>query len=134
MDSDDNASRWHRRHRGSDDRHCSDPRLLMEVISDCRACGGSGLTKFMSLGHQPLANALTSEQDQTETHYPLSMSWCSRCRLVQLNETVDPALMFSEYLWVTGTSASTRAFAQRFCNELLSRVSADYPGSVLEIG
>lgn len=84
------------------------------VITQCRVCCGSDLRTVLSLGNQPLANALKTSADETEHHYPLTLIHCDDCGLVQLAETVDKAELFSHYVWVTGTSEAARRFAQEF--------------------
>ena len=105
----------------------------MKKISKCRACNSGKLKRFFDLGKHPLANALSASRNAKEKLYSLSLSWCSSCKLVQLNETIDPKELFSNYVWVTGTAASTRSFAENFCNELLNRFGGQKPNYVLEI-
>lgn len=87
----------------------------------CRVCGNKNIRTFFDLGEQPLANSLLKNPGRVESKYPLSLSWCSQCNLVQLNYTVDPSELFSSYLWVTSTSKAAREFANNFCDELLAR-------------
>ena len=84
------------------------------VITQCRVCGGSNLRKVLSLGNQPLANALKTSADEAEQRYPLTLMYCDECGLVQIAETVDKAELFSHYVWVTGTSEAARRFARQF--------------------
>lgn len=72
----------------------------------CRACEGSKLTPFLTLGPQPLANAFlsTPEDFATETAYPLDVYFCEACSLVQLLDVIDPEVLFRHYIYVTGTS------------------------------
>jgi len=72
----------------------------------CRACEGSRLTRFLTLGPQPLANAFLSDPGEfaTEASYPLDVYFCESCSLVQLLDVIDPEVLFGHYLYVTGTS------------------------------
>ena len=72
----------------------------------CRACEGTRLTPFLSLGPQPLANAFlsTASDFATEASYPLDVYFCEACSLVQLLDVIDPEVLFGHYLYVTGTS------------------------------
>ena len=85
------------------------------------------------MGDHPLANSLLSNPNDPEQKYPLSLSWCQDCSLVQLNETVDPKVLFSQYVWVTGTSQGAREYAEVFCKELLERIELSAGDFVLEI-
>jgi SAM-dependent methyltransferase len=105
----------------------------METIKACRICGGSSIRTFFDLGSQPLANSLLKSPDEEEKFYPLSLSWCEDCCLVQLNETVDPKELFSTYVWVTGTSKTANEFADKFYKEFVGRAGGSKEKYVLEI-
>jgi hypothetical protein len=105
----------------------------METIKACRICGGSSIKTFFDLGSQPLANSLLKSPDEEEKFYPLSLSWCEDCCLVQLNETVDPKELFSTYVWVTGTSKTANEFADKFYKEFVGRAGGSKEEYVLEI-
>jgi len=63
----------------------------------------------------PLANSLVAFEDcdKPEIEYPLSLTWCSTCWLVQLTHVVPPKLMFDDYLYVSST---TKTFQEHFAN------------------
>jgi len=88
--------------------------------------------EFFDLGRQPYANALLSRCDQPQAAYPLSLSWCPACSLVQLNQTAEPEELFSDYVWVTGTSSTARRYAETFCEEVLRRFGGHPTRYVLE--
>ena len=102
-------------------------------ISSCRVCGCTDINEFFDLGDQPFANGFVS-QPIDELKYPLSLSWCSRCGLVQLNHTADPKVLFSHYVWVTSSSATAKDYAETFFEYVLQHVNNLNSGStVLEI-
>jgi dTDP-4-dehydrorhamnose 3,5-epimerase-like enzyme len=103
----------------------------METIKFCRVCGNESLIPFFDLGSQPLANSLPKTVDEKENFYPLSLSWCPGCNLVQLNQTIDPKELFSQYVWVTATSKIAKDYAETFYQELAKRSPNN--GYVLEI-
>jgi hypothetical protein len=86
----------------------SHPPGALTLRDTCRACGGRNLHKFLDLGEVPLANSfLTAEQlKDPEPRYPLEVYFCSDCSLVQLIHVVSPEVMFSNYLYRTGTNAT----------------------------
>lgn len=103
----------------------------MPKINSCRVCKNKELKPFFDLGCQPLANSLLKDLDKKEKFYPLSLVWCPKCSLVQLSYTVSPKKLFSEYVWVTGTSKTARDFSETFYKEL--SVRSLKKGYVLEI-
>lgn len=106
----------------------------MQIISSCRVCQNKSLVRFFDLGKQPPANWLLKNPNEKEEFYPLSLSFCQNCSLVQLNETVDPKKLFSKYVWVTGTAKATREYAEVFCKELITRTPSATGGYVLDVG
>ena len=105
----------------------------MKRITACRSCQSPEIVPFFDLGDQPFANSLLDSQDATEKAYPLALSWCKQCNLVQLNDTADPKELFSHYVWVTGTSSTAQDYARRFYDEVTSRCSLPDDGYVLEL-
>ncbi|MDD4952108.1 MAG: class I SAM-dependent methyltransferase [Desulfovibrionaceae bacterium] len=91
----------------------------MRAIDRCRGCSGKGIEPFFDLGMQPLANALARDRAARDPVHPLSLSWCPDCGLVQLNHTADPGELFSEYVWLTASSSTAKAYAERFCDRVL---------------
>jgi hypothetical protein len=51
--------------------------------------------------------------------------FCHDCSTVQLGENVDPEYLFSEYLWVTGTSGTAIEYSYEFAKKALSQVNKE---------
>lgn len=101
-------------------------------IEKCRSCRSERLVQFLNLGEQPFANALLKKDFKEEKKYPLSLSYCKDCSLVQLDYTADPEELFSNYFWVTSTSSTARDYAKRFFRNV-RRYMGDDRRYVLEI-
>lgn len=106
---------------------------MISYIRHCRICKSKDIKTFFNLGMQPLANSLLKTLEEKEKFYPLSLSWCQDCNLVQLNETVDPKELFLEYIWVTATSQTARDYAEEFFQELTKRTGNKKQDYVLEV-
>lgn len=102
-------------------------------VTSCRICDSSSLKPFFDLGKQPLANSLLKSVKDKDKFYPLALIWCSKCNLVQLDYTVDPKKLFTNYVWVTGTSPTSVRYAERFYQEVKKRISKKSEGYVLEV-
>jgi hypothetical protein len=102
-------------------------------ITECRVCQDKNIRGFFDLGNQPYANSLLKSAGEKEKSYPLSLSWCPTCSLVQLNHTADPVELFSSYVWVTATSKTAHEHATNFYNEVMARVKSLKDSYVLEI-
>lgn len=107
---------------------------MTRSIEYCRSCGDGEIEQFFDLGDQPLANALLTAPDRDDPEYPLELFWCPSCNLAQLGYTVSPEELFSNYVWVTGTSSTAVAYAKRFCDNALERnPQAGEKGYILEV-
>lgn len=82
-------------------------------IDSCLACGNKELIPVLDLGDQPLANTYTKKRQEL-TKFPLNINRCSHCFHVQLSVSVDPDLMFKEYLYVSGTSKTMTEYFKWF--------------------
>ena len=103
--------------------------------SDCRACGGGELRKFLELGPQPLANAFPRSPDEfaAEERYPLDVYFCERCALVQLLDVIDPEVLFRDYIYVTGTSDTIAAHNVKYAQAVVDRLGLKASDLVVEI-
>lgn len=61
--------------------------------NDCRVCRGRLVTR-LDLGDQPLANALLPTFDAECAKYPLLLTQCVDCELVQLGFDIPPEVVF----------------------------------------
>ena len=76
------------------------------MTATCRSCGRRPLKTVLSLGEQPLANALLTEAElgRTEPRYPLRLALCEVCGLAQLTDSVSPELLFRHYPYFSSVS------------------------------
>lgn len=76
---------------------------MMRRNPHCRICHHKKLTKFLSLGKQPLANGLLKKEDlkKKEPYYPLDVYFCHHCHLIQLVDVVDKEELFRDYVYFT---------------------------------
>ncbi len=102
-------------------------------IKKCRISEKSNLTEILSLGIQPLANSLKKNQSDVEDKFSLSISFCEESSLLQLNETIDKEVLFDHYVWVTGTSGTTRNYANDFYTRAVEMASPAKDEVILEI-
>ena len=98
----------------------------------CLACGSINLKLALDLGNQPLANNLKPtpvEQDR----YPLAVNLCNDCYHLQLTHTVDPKIIYSNYLYVSGTSKTLKDYSDWFAGYVVETMDRQ-TGNVLDIG
>ncbi len=104
-----------------------EPQKIFTEINECRLCGSKDLRNVLDLGLQPPANSLRTKRDNLVPEAPLKLVHCAQCSAVQLTATVDPGYLFSQYVWVTSTSATARAYSETYCSEVLKRTQVKSP-------
>jgi SAM-dependent methyltransferase len=95
-----------------------------QPLSHCLACGGGRLEPYLDLGQQPLANSYHDDQTKLEA-FPLGVGVCLDCWHTQLTVAVNPDLMFKNYLYVSGTTATL----SRYFTDFVFRVEHDFPSA-----
>ena len=102
-------------------------------IKTCIACGGKKLLPTLDLSDQPLANNFRKEKStKGEDRYPLAVSRCDNCNHLQLTHVVDPKIIYSNYLYVSGTSKTYTDYMKWYAKFVNQNV--DHGISVLDIG
>ena len=101
----------------------------------CRACNGSELRLFLSLGPTPLANAFlkSPEEFAHESSYPLDVYYCDHCSLVQLLDVINPEILFRNYIYVTGTSETIAAHNLQYAQTVVDLLTLSSDGLVVEV-
>lgn len=102
-------------------------RRIYTEIDDCRLCSSKDLQDVLDLGDQPPANSLRKHLNESVPCAPLKLVQCGHCSAVQLTATVDPSYLFSQYVWVTATSATARTYSETYCTEVLNRSRVTSP-------
>ncbi len=101
----------------------------------CLNCRSVALELVLDLGATPLANSnvRAADLERPEPRYPLELLYCAACGLVQLSEIVPPELLFSDYVYMTGTSATMVAHLSAFAAEASQRFGLSARDLVVEI-
>ena len=103
-------------------------------IPNCRFCGSPLDHVFADLGSTQLANRnLRPEEVAAERSYPLVARVCGSCLLVQVDDSVPPEDIFSDYDYFSSTSSSWVAHARRYCEEMRARFGLGAGSLVVEV-
>jgi SAM-dependent methyltransferase len=103
--------------------------------SACRFCGGALRHSFVDLGMSPLCQThIAPEQlNRMEPFYPLHAFVCHECFLVQLDEYVSPAEIFTEYAYFSSYSDSWVEHARRYAEAMIRRLRLGAQSRVVEL-
>jgi SAM-dependent methyltransferase len=106
----------------------------MTLIPNCRFCATPLTTTLCDLGNQPLANDYRMPGDKNpERSFPLHARVCPNCLLVQVDTSVPPDAIFSDYAYFSSYSDSWVAHAKRYADAMIARFGLGPQSLVVEI-
>lgn len=110
--------------------------VLIKKKESCRVCKGKNLTKVLTLGPTPLANAFLSKKqlDMDEDFFPLDVYFCNNCSFLQLGHIVSPKVLFSDYVYVSSTSKVFINHFEEFAKDVYRRFKLNSKSLVIDIG
>lgn len=102
----------------------------------CRLCSSADLEKVLALGATPLANAFVRREalSKAQPTYPLDVYLCKGCAHAQLLDVVDPAVLYKDYVYVSGTSPVFVRHFEDYAGYVVDRFAPPANGLVVEIG
>jgi SAM-dependent methyltransferase len=71
---------------------------------ECVLCRSKKLKKVLDFKKTPLANSYVKSTQIKEKYYPLICVLCINCKHLQLQYLVNPKILFTDYMYVSGTS------------------------------
>jgi len=119
--------------KGKDDAGHEKP--VVVAGASCRFCGTALRHTFVDLGMSPLCQTHIEphQLNHMEPFYPLHVWLCHGCFLVQLEEYVSPAEIFTEYAYFSSYSDSWIAHAKNYVDAVSARFGLDQSKTVMEI-
>lgn len=103
---------------------------------NCRFCHGTNLTKILDFGNVPLAGGFLKEEDfKDEKFYPLDLSFCMDCYLVQVTNVVPADVLFKNYFYFSSSIGTLVDHCAEFAKETMERfLGGVKEPSIFEIG
>lgn len=104
-------------------------------VLTCRACGSDRLELVLSLGEQPLANALVHAEDLggPEGRHPLDLVVCPVCSTAQITVSVPPEQLFKEYLYFSSFARTVVDHNRELALRVVRERSLDANSLVVEV-
>jgi SAM-dependent methyltransferase len=106
-----------------------------KIEQKCRSCGQEGLQLILSFGETPLADRLVTAErlNDPEPFAPLDVVFCPHCSLVQIDCTVDPAVLFGEeYPYFSSVSPALLEHSRKNAVELIEKRNLGPSSLVIE--
>ena len=92
------------------------------------------LSQVLSLAATPPANAFVADDRVDQDRFPLDVYFCEDCAHVQLLDVVDPSVLFSDYVYVSGTSPVFVKHFGDYAKAMIERYGLQEADLVVEIG
>ena len=110
--------------------------MSYRVRSSCRLCGSLKLDRVLQLQATPPANEFVAPERAAEVQpeFPLYLSQCGDCGHVQLPVVVSPDVLFSNYVYVSGTSPSFVRHFSDYAAGMVGRFGLKPGDLVVDIG
>lgn len=102
-------------------------------ITECRLCDSRDLDLIISFTPTPPGDQYLTEP-KPQPCYPLDLLACRGCGAVQLADTVDPKLIYTDYIYTTSISPGLDEHFDRYAASVLERVHPPKAPMVLDIG
>jgi 2-polyprenyl-3-methyl-5-hydroxy-6-metoxy-1,4-benzoquinol methylase len=101
----------------------------------CRFCGTELRYTFVDLGMAPPCNDMVkpSQLNEMEAFYPQHVRVCDQCFLVQLQEYVSPAKIFSDYTYFSSYSDTMVQHARDYVDMITDRFGLNKNSQVIEL-
>lgn len=74
-------------------------------VECCRACGSSRIKEVISLGNQYVTNFV--EETTNEKKIPLNLVICEHCKLLQMEHSINPNLVWNDQYWYKSGISTT---------------------------
>ena len=103
----------------------------------CRFCQGVNLSEILDLGNVPLAGGFIKEKDfRHEEYYPLILSFCQDCYLVQVNNVIPAEVLFkNNYFFFSSAIGTLVSHFKDYAREVYERfLKVISQPTILEIG
>ena len=101
----------------------------------CLSCGALLRHTFVDLGMSPLCESYVPREklNDMEPFYPLHVYVCDQCFLVQLQEYVSPAEIFTEYAYFSSYADSWVEHMRRYADMISDRLRLGATSLVVEV-
>lgn len=103
------------------------------IRNACRLCDQPRLRHMLSLEPTPPANEFV-ETTVLQDLFPLDLNQCGVCGHVQLGAVVSPERLFSNYIYVSGTSPVFVRHFEEYARSMVEQFELDPDRWILEIG
>lgn len=111
----------------------------MAVISrrtECRLCNSRNLELVFQLARSPIGDAYIPKEQLNikQDTYPIDLFMCRECGLFQLLDIIDPAILYSNYIYLTGSSPGLREHFKKYADDTIKTIAPAKESLIVDIG
>src|SRR5438128_12600468 len=106
-------------------------------IKKCRVCASSNLLSIVKIKPQYIASTFVEtnkNNPKSKIKIPMTLLLCRKCGLAQLQETVNPALLYESYFYRSNVSNTMNRDLRDVVTSVVERANPREGDSVLDIG
>ena len=109
---------------------------MIKETPKCRFCGEPLQHLFADLGVQPFCETYlgVNEQNKMEPFYLLRVYFCDNCLLVQLEESMSPKELFTNYAYYSSQSKGWLKHVESYAEMITAKLNLNEKSLVVEIG
>jgi hypothetical protein len=100
----------------------------------CLLCGSKNLHLALPLAPSPIGNDYVASADQEQEYYSLNLFLCGDCFNVQVEDVVNPELLFRSYTYSTAHSLGLVEHFRKYADDMLKKVGVAAGALALDIG
>jgi len=106
------------------------------LIHKCRICFSENISDVLKLEPQYIATTFVKNNDDriSKIKIPLTLVLCKECGLVQLKETVNPSLLYTNYFYRTAINDTMKKDLKEVVDYALENVKLNSDDYVMDIG
>jgi hypothetical protein len=102
----------------------------------CRACNSKELDLVFQLNPTPIGDAYVQKEKReiVQENYPIDLFICKKCGLAQITDIIDPAVLYGEYIYVTGSSFGLSDHFNGYAKGVISKCRIQKGAFIIDIG
>lgn len=114
----------------------SDPNPVIHRREDCRGCHSRTLDLIFRLEPTPIGDAfvLPERVGETQPTFPIDLFMCRDCGLAQLLDVIDPAILYGDYIYLTGSSVGLDEHFRSYADAVASVCQLQKGALVVDLG
>jgi hypothetical protein len=103
---------------------------------DCRLCRSKDVRTVLDIASTPVGDDFITrdELDKEQPTFPLRLSVCGDCGLLQLPGVINPELIYTDYLYETSASLGLEEHFIRYARHIVGKVDPRKGSLVVDVG